>query len=637
MPGTIQVSVLDVDLPTSYSSSLSLSISVKVSMGKREYQTMGKGDFSFPLTTLRDKLVLTLLDGDGNELSRTVVETMSIVEKGIWDDLFPLEGGGHLHMKLQFILSDEERKRVREMRESAMKKKHEELSGSHRQLETPAACDATVGVNVASSSSSSSLKHEVAENPAQDKAINIGMRYIQGVSISNPVSHSNNRRFYPVNKVGTPLDQVEKTAPDGSEANPLEAPLSQELNVLDPSKGYRMNLVGKIEIHLPPADVPVRPIASLEVIDSQLGFSESSVTKTKYVAPAIVRKVQTHTPKEIALERSPSSEVGADANAPTTTSQSIKTGLKYPLKGPFEKETVRKETKSMEQISSKHLNSLSRARFWEVRQQSPNHMTKHGEQNGLDAQTANEPFGTLLPQSPGQLVVLSSNNTPTDQTMSSGITMFRGVGKLEYRCEESESPEDFCGPSITEIATVSGRMLDGPLATEEPCALCTDQQDFAPGFVLEDNGCRNCRENSDKKNIFEDSNIWNKSVAHTEVESCPLESPGSWILPDGSRRLCITGSEQVMELMGSWGVCRETHQRDMNLFKMDGFDEHGIHDDTDIWVNKDDVTSQCSRKPNPEGSGDVTMPGGLLGQVVKIAIMVAFGTLVLVTRQRKSR
>ncbi|XP_043705945.1 uncharacterized protein LOC122655717 isoform X2 [Telopea speciosissima] len=645
MPGTIQVSVLDVDLPSSYSSSFSSSISVKVSMGKREYQTMGKGDFSFPLTALRDNLVLTLLDGNGNELSRTGVETMSIVEKEIWDDLFPLEGGGQLHMKLQFILSDEERKRIREMRESALKKKHEELSSSHRQLDTPAAPDPTVGVNIASPSLS--LKHEVAEKPAQDKALSIGMRYIQGVSISNPVSHSNNPESCPVNKDGTPLDQLEKTAPDGSEANPSEAPLSQDLNVLDPTKAYLMNFDGKIEINLPPADVPVKPIASLEVIDSQLGCSESSDTKTKHSAPAVMRKDQTHTPKETTLERTPSSvrnlisafesslaqEVGADGNAPTTTSQSRKTGLKYPLRGPFEEETIREKTKSMKQISSKHLNSLSSARFGEVRQQSPNHTTKHGDQVGLDAQTVHGPSGKLLPHSPGQLVVVSSNNTSTYQTNSSGITKFRGVDKLEYRREESESPEDFSGPSITEIATVSGRTLDGPLATNKPCALCTDQQDSSLGFVLKDNGCRNCRENSDKINIFGASNIWNKSVAHSEVER-----PGSWILPDGSRRLCITaGSKQVMELMGNWGVCRETHQREMSLFKMDAFDEHNIHDDSDIWVNKDDMTSQCSRTLNPEGSGDVTISGGLIGQVVKVAIMVAFGTLVLVTRQRKSR
>lgn len=44
---------------------------MKVSMGKREYQTWAKGDFSFPLMTLRDKLIITLQDEKGNEILHT--------------------------------------------------------------------------------------------------------------------------------------------------------------------------------------------------------------------------------------------------------------------------------------------------------------------------------------------------------------------------------------------------------------------------------------------------------------------------------------------------------------------------------------------------------------------------------------
>ncbi|XWS26703.1 hypothetical protein CRYUN_Cryun26dG0053100 [Craigia yunnanensis] len=128
MPGTIQVSVLD--FKGLHSSSPSSQISVKVSMGKREYQTWDKGEFSFPLTTLRDNLIITLQDADGNEISHTGVETRLVVEKGVWDDIFSLEGGGHVHMKLQFVLNEEERQRIRIMRESALKKKHDELCNS---------------------------------------------------------------------------------------------------------------------------------------------------------------------------------------------------------------------------------------------------------------------------------------------------------------------------------------------------------------------------------------------------------------------------------------------------------------------------------------------------------------------------
>lgn len=43
------------------------------------------------------------------------METKLIVEKGLWDDLFPLEEGGQVHMKLQFVLSEDERNRIRLM------------------------------------------------------------------------------------------------------------------------------------------------------------------------------------------------------------------------------------------------------------------------------------------------------------------------------------------------------------------------------------------------------------------------------------------------------------------------------------------------------------------------------------------
>ncbi|KAJ0971370.1 hypothetical protein J5N97_019329 [Dioscorea zingiberensis] len=123
MPGTIHVSVFDLmDLPFEGS-----PLILKFAMGKREYQTGDKGECSFPVMSLRENLVLMLHDKEGNEISRTEFRTMSVVEKGIWDDLFPLKGGGHIRMRVQFSLSEEERLRIREMRESVVRKKQSEL------------------------------------------------------------------------------------------------------------------------------------------------------------------------------------------------------------------------------------------------------------------------------------------------------------------------------------------------------------------------------------------------------------------------------------------------------------------------------------------------------------------------------
>jgi len=42
------------------------------------------------------------------------IQIKLILEKGVLEDNFPL-GGGHLRLKLQFILSDEERDRIRSL------------------------------------------------------------------------------------------------------------------------------------------------------------------------------------------------------------------------------------------------------------------------------------------------------------------------------------------------------------------------------------------------------------------------------------------------------------------------------------------------------------------------------------------
>ncbi|TKY72793.1 transcriptional regulator ATRX-like isoform X1 [Spatholobus suberectus] len=118
---SIHFAVLEfMDLP------LSSSTSIRASLGKLEYQMSDKGNLSFPLTSLRDDLIFKILDAEGNEISRTGVQIRLILEKGVWEDNFPL-GGGHLRLKLQFILSDEERDRIRSLRQSALKKKHDEL------------------------------------------------------------------------------------------------------------------------------------------------------------------------------------------------------------------------------------------------------------------------------------------------------------------------------------------------------------------------------------------------------------------------------------------------------------------------------------------------------------------------------
>ncbi|XP_073275915.1 uncharacterized protein [Primulina huaijiensis] len=120
MPGTIQVSVLE--FKGISSSSDPSAISVKVSIGKRCNRTRDKGDFLFPVAKLTEELAVTLVDDEENEIAYTGIRIIQIIQKGTWDDVFSLEGGGQVHLKLRFVLNDEEKNRIRVMRESAIKK-----------------------------------------------------------------------------------------------------------------------------------------------------------------------------------------------------------------------------------------------------------------------------------------------------------------------------------------------------------------------------------------------------------------------------------------------------------------------------------------------------------------------------------
>ncbi|XP_042390579.1 uncharacterized protein LOC121981881 isoform X3 [Zingiber officinale] len=135
MPGTIQVSVLELVEPpssTSPTAKTKSSFSLKgafaaVTLGKREYQTMGSGEVSLPVVSLRENLVVMLYGSDGKLISRTEFKTISVVEKGRLDSSFPLEDGCIVNVTLRFLLSKEEQLRVHELRNSKLRRKHPEL------------------------------------------------------------------------------------------------------------------------------------------------------------------------------------------------------------------------------------------------------------------------------------------------------------------------------------------------------------------------------------------------------------------------------------------------------------------------------------------------------------------------------
>ncbi|XP_024528382.1 uncharacterized protein LOC112345562 isoform X2 [Selaginella moellendorffii] len=133
MPGNIRVAVLEaIDLPSTVTDGK--SVAVKVSVGRREFQTSSVEpqdgrtqpwnlEYLFPVLNLRDNLLVSLLDSKGDVVARAELETPGIVQKGFQDSFIALKAGGRIHVKVSFVLSEEERRKIEAMRLAATKKR----------------------------------------------------------------------------------------------------------------------------------------------------------------------------------------------------------------------------------------------------------------------------------------------------------------------------------------------------------------------------------------------------------------------------------------------------------------------------------------------------------------------------------
>uniref|UniRef100_A0A7I4FW80 C2 domain-containing protein n=1 Tax=Physcomitrium patens TaxID=3218 RepID=A0A7I4FW80_PHYPA len=140
MPGTIRVSVLEaVELPKGLTDGeIGDNITAKVTLGPTLCKTPPlkiaggeiqpwNSDFAFPVMNLRDKLGISICDGEDRSVSQTAIEIPSIIQKGSRDEFVELGEGGRIHLRMSFTLSDDERKKIETMRIAALKKKEEGL------------------------------------------------------------------------------------------------------------------------------------------------------------------------------------------------------------------------------------------------------------------------------------------------------------------------------------------------------------------------------------------------------------------------------------------------------------------------------------------------------------------------------
>nr|XP_034584939.1 uncharacterized protein LOC117847763 isoform X1 [Setaria viridis]TKW25512.1 hypothetical protein SEVIR_3G124000v2 [Setaria viridis] len=130
MPGSIQISATQPPAIT--------PLFLQVAVGKREYSgNIEQDGLSIPVTSLRESMVIMLYNADRELISKSELKTKTIVESGTMNAVFTLDSGGEIILQVQFLLNDDDRKRIQEMRNSAMKRKQQELLGDGYELNFP--------------------------------------------------------------------------------------------------------------------------------------------------------------------------------------------------------------------------------------------------------------------------------------------------------------------------------------------------------------------------------------------------------------------------------------------------------------------------------------------------------------------
>ncbi|XP_025805945.1 uncharacterized protein LOC112884682 [Panicum hallii] len=130
MPGNIHISATQPPAIT--------PLFLQVGMGKREYSgNIEQDGLSIPVTSLRDSMVMMLYNADRELISKSELKTKAILESGTMDVVFTLDSGGKIILQVQLVLNDDDRKRIQEMRNSAMKRKQQALLGDGYELNFP--------------------------------------------------------------------------------------------------------------------------------------------------------------------------------------------------------------------------------------------------------------------------------------------------------------------------------------------------------------------------------------------------------------------------------------------------------------------------------------------------------------------
>ncbi|KAK4432907.1 hypothetical protein Salat_1052900 [Sesamum alatum] len=575
MPGTIQVTVLEFKGVSS--SSKPSAKSLKVSMGKRHYQTWDKGEFSFPIAKLREDLVVALLDAGGNEIAHADIRTMQIIEKGSWDEVFSINGGGHVHMKLQFILNEEERKRIRSVRESAVKKKLESnpninlrLTETSTEIEQKVSDsqEGIVDINVVSpkveaSQAGSSL------NSATSSAISVSSYYKEEGRILKPA--------IPVKELSLDTTDRSQGAPSSPQLHErVPAEKRSDVHQWASSKLLESAISGKRNLVV--SKLPDDPI------------QESRNQEPEEKTPSNVRKISVASKlKDDSVRRTENQE-------PTEKTPSNVRKMISAFENGQLQDTVRLGSKQERKPMRKSL-SL------------PSQLNRFRNAGLVDNRESEESASTVTPIPSGSG---AASKEPT-------------VKKLEI------SVVDLMRQSTSKTATSSGRMPEEQSqVTQSSDLLKSSKSSVAEGSGR---GRGTGLKSSTIIDIKVASNPKRKSLEYYKDECYSTQRSGMWIFPDNTRRLCITtAGKQVMKIVGHQHGEAKTREAKKGSSELEKNQMHGKARKTEKNQKKNAEHPARGRGSSPDDSSN-----GLVGQVIKVAVILAFGALVLLTRQKEPR
>ncbi|XP_073043326.1 uncharacterized protein [Primulina eburnea] len=650
MPGTIQVSVLE--FKGISSSSDPSATSVKVSIGKRCYRTQDKGDFSFPVAKLSEELTVTLVDEEGNEIAYTGIRIMQIIQKGTWDDIFSLEGGGQVHLKLRFFLNEEEKNRIRVMRESAMKKN--------------LAAASNINLNRSESTSSTRNSEEKSTHSEQnvlDSQTNFVTEVVSREAEATPAdSPSSSEASF----VGSPSSYQKEDEIIQEIETPNAADCSQDASLVSFSH------VTEAQSSRVPETTPA------EKIETALPIVKSKDPDLTEKVPSNVRKMisafESGQFKDVKSLKRPTSVLQDEKDVAPSTNQSLRKAefahltenlsrnlnvsgqedlvssdsLPFPdLKeskssvAPLEYSEITKEEPTVEEsnrspdalASSNILEQdvekyLERAASAQVEQ---NIAGKEGSSEDKDEkgvtkltdQSSREFEDNFFTGYLNQMIPSVSGLRDLDSSHTEASLAPKDlestVVPMEISGEEKDrSPFYLTRQPVSETATCSGR--ESEVQSQEIEAYDSSAVEEA------ENETQTGLEGSKVMDIQGTSDQKPKSLDFDKEEYNSPESSGLWIFPHNLERLCITtAGNQVMKIVELLHIEANAHQ------------ENELSMESEILEQQHEIREVDIGNMPESGSFPDDSCNRLIGQAIKIAVILGFGLLVLLTRKKEPR